>query len=179
MSAPASEFARPLRLDTLGEGERTIELAADPAERAALARRFGLIAIDALTASARVRRAAGIVHVEGEFAARVTQSCIATGDPLPVAVNEPFRLRFAPEGSDEAHDEMELSAEDCDTIPYEGGAIDLGEAVAETLALALDPFPRGPQADAALRAAGVAKEGEEEPSGPFAGLATLRGKLHK
>ena len=30
-------------------------------------------------------------------------------------------------------------------MPFDGGAIDLGEAAAETMALALDPFPRGPK----------------------------------
>ena len=52
-------------------------------------------------------------------------------------------------------DEIELSEDDCDTVFYTGGAIDLGEAAAETLALALDPFPRSPGAAAALREAGV------------------------
>ncbi|NWN13490.1 hypothetical protein GY655_27460, partial [Escherichia coli] len=64
---------------------------------------------------------------------------------------------------------------------YSGGAIDLGEAAAETLALALDPYPRSPAAEAALRDAGVISEEEAtrlaEESGPFGGLAGLRGKL--
>ena len=53
-------------------------------------------------------------------------------------------------------------------------SIDIGEAAAETLALALDPYPRAPDAGEALKAAGV--KGEEE-AGPFAALAALKGKL--
>ena len=69
---------------------------------------------------------------------------------------------------------MELSADALDTLPIENGAIDLGEAAAETLALALDPFPRSPGADAALAEAGVLGESE---AGPFAALADLKRKL--
>jgi len=38
---------------------------------------------------------------------------------------------------------------------YDGASIDVGEAVAETLLLNLDPYPRAPGAEQALRAAGV------------------------
>ena len=54
---------------------------------------------------------------------------------------------------------------------YEGGAIDLGGAIADTLALSLDPYPRSAGADAALREAGVMSE---EQASPFAILAKLR-----
>ena len=55
-------------------------------------------------------------------------------------------------------------------MPLEGGAIDLGEAAAETMALALDPFPRAAGAEAALRAAGVLSEEEARPANAFAAL---------
>ena len=64
--------------------------------------------------------------------------------------------------------------EKIDTIEIEGGAIDLGEAAAETMALALDPFPRSPNAAAALKKAGVISE---EEAGPFGALAGLKAKL--
>ena len=69
---------------------------------------------------------------------------------------------------------MELAEGELDEIDYEGSAVDLGEAAAQTLALALDPFPRSPTADEKLRAAGVI--GEEE-AGPFAALKALKDKL--
>ena len=47
---------------------------------------------------------------------------------------------------------------------------------AERKALALEPFPRSPNADAALKAAGVKAEGEV---GPFSALAALKEKLEK
>ena len=103
------------------------------------------------------------------------QACVATGAAVPAAIDEPFSLRFVPAGQ-AAGEEIELDAEDVDTIDYEGGAIDLGEAVAETLALSLDPFPRAADADAVLREAGVLSE-DEVVAGPFAALQALKDKL--
>jgi uncharacterized metal-binding protein YceD (DUF177 family) len=174
MIAPP-EFSRPARLDSLGEGDRQIAIAAKAGERAALARRFGLVAIDRLDAEGVARRAGAIVHFSGRLRADVVQTCVATDDPLPASIDTPFTLRFVPDDiAAPAHDEVELSEEDCDTVAYSGEAVDLGEAVAETLALSLDPFPRSAHADAVLRAAGVRSEGEvEPPAGPFAALKGL------
>lgn len=171
------EFSRLARIDTLGEGGRAMAVEADPAERAALAKRFGLIALDALSAEAALRREGDVVFAEGRIKAAVVQACVATGGPVPAAIDEPFVLRFVPEGTD-AGEELELDAEDFDTIDYQGGAVDLGEAVAETLALSLDPFPRAADADAVLKAAGVLSE-DEVVAGPFAVLKGLKDKLPK
>jgi uncharacterized metal-binding protein YceD (DUF177 family) len=176
------EFARPLRLDQIGAGESETRIDADASERAALATRFGLLAIDGLEARFAVRRDAAGVIARGHLSAQVTQACIATEAPVPARVEEDFVIRFLPEpGEGETQDEVELGEDECDTVFYTGSAIDLGEAAAETLALALDPFPRSPDADAVLRAAGVISEEEArrlaEESGPFGGLAGLRDQL--
>ena len=166
MTAP--EFSRPERLDTIGGTDRSLSIEADADERRMVAGRFGLVAIDSLTATFTLRREAAGIRVRGRVAATLTQPCSVTGDPLPATVDEPVDLLFVPES--DASDEVELSDEDIDTVFYTGGAIDLGEVAAETMALALDPFPRGPNADAALKQAGVLSEGE---AGPFGGLASL------
>ncbi len=170
------EFSRPVRIDTLGAGDRTIAITADPAECAALAGRFGLLSLESLSAEAVLRREGDVVLAEGRIRAAVEQACVASGAPVPAAIDEAFTLRFVPEG--EEVEEIELDAEDFDTIGYEGAAIDLGEAVAETLALSLDPFPRSPDSDAVLKAAGVLSEDEVE-TGPFAALKALKDKLSK
>lgn len=169
------EFARPLRVDTIGDEPRTVEIEADAQERAALARRFDLIGIERLTGNFAIRRDAAGIVAEGRVAAEVTQACSITGDPLPATIDEPVALRFVPE-DDSGQDEVELGDNDIDVIPYEGGAIDLGEVAAETMALAIDPFPRGPNAEAKLKEAGVLSE---EQAGPFGALAALKDKLGK
>ena len=74
----------------------------------------------------------------------------------------------------DAPEEVELQPEDCDVVFHDGAAIDLGTAIADTLALSLDPYPRSASAEAALREAGVLSE---EEAGPFAALAKLRKSL--
>jgi len=174
------EFARPHRLDQIGAAESSVAIEASPEERTALARRFDLVAIDSLGARFALRRDAIGVQARGHLSAAVTQSCGVTGDPLPATIEEDFAIRFLPEPSeDESQDEVELAEEDLDTVFYTGGAIDLGEAAAETLALALDPFPRSPSAAAALREAGVISE-DDEAAAPLSPLAAaLKDKLGK
>jgi uncharacterized metal-binding protein YceD (DUF177 family) len=169
------EFSRSIRLDTIGDTPRPIAVEASEEERVALARRFALVELGRLEAEGTVHRDGETVLVDGRLRAKATQSCVASGEPVGAAIDTPFNLRFVPEES-ELPEERELSPEDCDTLTYAGGAIDLGEAVAETLAVMLDPYPRSPDAEATLKAAGVVAE---EEAGPFAALKVLRDKLGK
>ena len=173
----ATEFSRPVRVDTLGSEPQTVVIEADETEREALARRFGLVAIDRLAAEAALVRNAEDVVATGRIEAAVTQSCVASGEPVQARVDEPFELLFRPTpAAGRLDEEVELSEGELDVAFYDGAAVDLGEAVAETLALSLDPYPRAPGAEQALRAAGVKSE---EEAGPFGALASLRDKLKK
>ena len=75
---------------------------------------------------------------------------------------------FMPEPADE---ELELGESDCDVVFHDGARIDLGGAIADTLALSIDPYPRSAGAEAALKEAGVMTEAE---ASPFAVLAQLK-----
>jgi uncharacterized metal-binding protein YceD (DUF177 family) len=173
VSAP--DFSRVVALDTIGDVPRAMTLEADAEERQALARRFRLIAVDTLSAEAALSRKGQVVTATGRLTAAVVQSCVATGAPVPEQIDEPFEIVFRPPPTDARPDEeIELDESEMDVVFYDGGSIDLGEAVAETLALALDPYPRAPDAEAALKAAGVKSEAE---AGPFGALASLRDKL--
>ena len=167
------EFSRTYRLDSLG-GLKTLEIEASADERAALAQRFGLQDVAELKAQATVTPVAAGIEVAGHMKGRATQSCVVTGGPVPAFVSQNCAVRFvAPDATPEA-EEIELNAEDCDIMEHDGQAIDIGEAVAQTLGLALDPYPRSANAEARLREAGVLAEGE---AGPFGALAALRDKL--
>jgi uncharacterized metal-binding protein YceD (DUF177 family) len=171
----APEFSRPQRLDTIGAGELKVHVAADAPEMAALATRFGLVSVERLEAGYVLQRDAAGVIATGHVSAVATQACVATGDPVAARIEEDFALRFVADG-DEVPEEIELDEDALDTMVFEGGAIDLGEAAAETFALALDPFPRSPVAAEALKAAGVKGEDEVKPLGALAGLKDLLGK---
>lgn len=169
------EFSRPYRLDTLGSQPRQVAIEADEQERATLAKRFGLVSIGRLEAEAALVQSNETVTATGRIRAEVVQSCVATDLPVDAVVDEPFRILFLPPPTDGSDEEVELGEADMDVIFYEGTAIDLGEAVAETLSLSLDPYPRAPNADEVLREAGVKSEAEaQRESSPF---AALKGKL--
>ncbi|HEV2866649.1 MAG TPA: DUF177 domain-containing protein, partial [Allosphingosinicella sp.] len=172
------EFSRPIRIDTIGADPRPLTLAAEEPERAALAKRFGLPGITKLEAELTLARRADEVIAAGTMRAEVTQSCVVTAEPVPAKVEVPFEILFRPQpqasGTDD--DEVELSETELDVVFYDGPSVDVGEAVAETLSLSLDPYPRAPGAEAVLKQAGVKSE---EEAGPFGALAALRDKLKR
>lgn len=174
-----NELSRLYRLDFLSSEPRPVEIEARPAEREALARRFALESIGSLTAAGTLVRRGDAVEAAGTLRARVTQSCVATGEPVDSAIEEAFRVEFRSlPDSGRPEEEVELGENELDIVFYEGPEIDLGEAAAQTLLLALDPYPRSPAAQAALREAGVKSEEEARAeSSPFAALAALKGKL--
>lgn len=172
-----AELSRTVRVDTLGSAPRTIEIDADEKERDALARRFGFLSIARLSAEMILARKNEAVAARGTVRAELAQSCVATGEPVPETVEEPFELEFRPHpGSGVSDEEIELGEGEMDVVFYAGALIDIGGAVADTLSLAVQPYPRTPGAADALRQAGVRSE---EEAGPFGALAALRDKLKK
>jgi len=164
-------FARQLRLDRVRDGER-LDLVADDAERAEIARRLDLAALDRLEAHVCLERTGDVVRANGRLLASLDQNCVITGEPVAAHIDEPFALMFMPEPPVARPDEeIELGSGDLDVVFHDGVAIDLGSALADTLALSLDPYPRCAGAEAALREAGVLTE---EQASPFAVLASLK-----
>lgn len=164
-------FAHHLQLDQIRDGDR-VDLVADERERRAIADRLGLAALGRLEAHATLSRTGPLVRAEGRIAAALEQRCVVTAAPVAGHIDEPFTLLFMPEPKDAgADEEIELGENDCDVVFYDAGAIDLGSAIADTLALSIDPYPRSAGADAALREAGVLTG---EQASPFAVLAKLK-----
>lgn len=161
----AAEFSR--LIDPRAADGRAVDLVASPAERAALARRFALIAIEALAARLVLTRAGEAVLAAGRLEGRVIQPCAISGEPFEVAIAAPLVLRFVPAGAP-APAEDALTGEEVDDIAYDGAEFDLGEAVAQSLALAIDPYAAGPNAEAAR-----ARLSDEGAVGPFAALARV------
>ena len=160
------EFSRHLPLARLPDDGREERLKANPAECAALARRFGIPAVNRLEAVVRLQpETGGGVSVRGRLSAEVVQECVVTLEPVTQTVEEEVVLRIlGPE--EEPSDDPEAP----DEIAAEGDSVDLGEAIAEQLSLALDPYPRAP--GAALP--GEEEGGEAAPTGPFAALAAFK-----
>jgi uncharacterized metal-binding protein YceD (DUF177 family) len=167
------EFSRRVMVDAIGAGGHKTGISANEDERAALAKRFGWTRIDSLSANANLLARAGGVDALGTLNAVIERACVATAEPVRETVEEAFAIHFLRERTEAAAvDEIELDEDDLNVVEFDGAAVDIGEAVAQTLALSVDPFPRSPAAAAALRAAGVVGEGEIG-SAAFAGLKGL------
>ena len=163
-------FAHQLRLDQIRDGER-IDLNADETERHAVSERLGLQSLERLEAHATLNRKGDSVRAAGRVVASLDQSCVITGDPVPAHVDEAFEIAFVPEPQvSRSEEEIELDPTECDVVFHDGSTIDLGSAIADTLALALPAYPRSPGADAVLKEAGILTEAE---ASPFAALAQL------
>jgi uncharacterized metal-binding protein YceD (DUF177 family) len=168
-----SGFDLKLKIDGIRGGDR-IDLTADAAARDQIAERLGLPGLDRLEAHAVLERDGEEIRAKGRLRASLQQACVITGDPIAARIDEPFELLFRPEPDVAPDEEIELSPDDCDVVFHDGAAIDLGAAIADTLALAIDPYPRSAGADAALKEAGILSEAE---AGPFAALAKLKRDL--
>jgi uncharacterized metal-binding protein YceD (DUF177 family) len=163
------EFSRPVALDRATVAPHFREIVATEAERAALARRLGLVALDLLSAQLSWRReASGIISLEGELEAQVTQSCVVTLEPVAARVTDRFVRHFV-QGGLPTDDEVVIDPEaDDPPEPLGDGQVDAGEIVTQQLALALDPYPRAP--GSAL----PAEAGAAPAESPFRVLAALK-----
>lgn len=167
----SDDFAHRLALNRIRDGER-LDLTAGDDERKRIADRLGLRGLDRLEAHATLDRRGEIVRARGRLKAALCQSCVVTGGPVDASADEAFDIYFLPEPTSESsEEEIELQESDCDVVFHDGNAIDLGGAIADTLALTLDPYPRSAGAEATLKEAGVLTEAE---AGPFAALAKLK-----
>jgi len=143
----SQEFSRFVEADSVGTHRMERRISANPEERAALAKRFDLLGIDRLEAVFSLKRAGGgVIHIQGEIEAAVTQACVVTLAPVPAKIAERFSADFADEDRRRpAETDLDFEADD-PPEPIRNGHIDLGELAAEQLSLALDPYPRAPGA---------------------------------
>jgi len=159
-----NELYRPILVGQIPNLGTQVLVEATPAECAALALRMMIPAVREMRCRFDLHRESNtIIRATGLLTARVTQTCVISMEDFEAPVEESFTVRFVPAGTES--DDLDPDADD--EIPYENGTLDLGEAAAEQLGLALDPYPRAPDA--------VLPEVEEEPDPhPFAALNRLR-----
>ncbi|MGD9510671.1 MAG: DUF177 domain-containing protein [Geminicoccaceae bacterium] len=168
------EFSRPLAPEHVPLEGTSVHLAASAAECGLLARRFELVDLTRLEGDVRVVPMAGVdtLHVSGHLSADVVQSCVVTLDPVSARVETDFDRLFSRDVPDEVEGEVEIDPEAEAPEPLVGGMLDLGEILAEELSLALDPYPRSPEADRLL--AEQQDDADETRRSPFATLDSLR-----
>jgi uncharacterized metal-binding protein YceD (DUF177 family) len=166
-----SGWSQSERLPNPGTPERVVNLVADEATRAAIAKRLDLPALPMFEGVVRIRAWLDGAELRGAWKATVTYQCGVSLDRFDQALKGDFMIRVVPAGSRNAPSEdSEISLDpDADEPPdvLEGETIDVAAYLEEHLALEVDPFPRKP---------GVTFVQPEEPAekSPFATLSTLR-----
>ena len=167
-------FSRPVKVDALPRDGSMQTVEATPVERAAIAEQQDLVDVSRLRATFLLKRAGKDVRVTGAVHAEVTQTCVVTLEPFPVALDEPIDVRFARPSEERSGrrgqtETVALDAED-PPDPIVDGKIDLGALAVEFLALALDPYPRKPGAEF------TPPPEEAPPASPFVVLSEVAKK---
>jgi uncharacterized metal-binding protein YceD (DUF177 family) len=183
--SPTSEFSRIVTVEPWPQGGMAFEVEADPAELAALARRFDLLELTMLRGTGRLDRSPDgrDIWLRGRLEADGVQECVVSLEAVPATVRERLERRYRPVDAipeRAAQDEDAWIDPDEEEIePLVGGRIDLGETMAEELGLCLDPYPRAPGAEALVveHLGPDVRLGPPEPAeSPFAALRQLQEK---
>ena len=106
----------------------------------ALAEQGDVIFKGDILADLEVSRVDGVIRVTGQVAADVTMPCSRCLDPLEQHLDLPVTLCYSEVESTETTaggDEIDLSLEDLELIPFGGDEIDLGLEIAQELIMAL------------------------------------------
>lgn len=176
----ASPLSLVVHVARLPQAGMPVRLEATEAERAGVAERLGIVAVEDLKADLLVRRwKRDGIAVEGRITGALDQACVVTLDPVRETVDEKVELVFVPETSKlariqpEGDGELHLDPEGAD-IPetFRGDTIDLGPFIEELVGLSLDPYPRAPGVEFSEL------DTDPDPSGgkvsPFAALGRLK-----
>ncbi|MBU6418988.1 MAG: DUF177 domain-containing protein [Proteobacteria bacterium] len=171
------ELSYPVKASQIKDRSQEFTICASEAQRAALAARFDLPAISRLEGQFTLHHErSGTIAASLAMNAAVTQVCVVTLEPFEAAIQEAVELRFVPEGAmryvlgdDNEADITPNTLDSPDEIPYADDSLDLGAALAEQLALSLDPYPKKPGAT-------LPDAASDGSANPFAALATRLNK---
>jgi uncharacterized protein DUF177 involved in 23S rRNA accumulation len=169
------ELAWEHAVDDIPAAGSAFERSATAAECEAIARALDLPGCRSLLVRyALVPRGSGHVHLSGSLQAQVDQTCVVTLEPLLNDVAASFKVDYWPETEmpEPSGGAVDMQ-DDADLEPIVAGRIEVGRVVFESLAGAIDLFPRKP---------GVSFEAPEEDGSatradsPFAALAKFKNK---
>lgn len=183
-SLPENEWSVWFDTETLDGKPAVQTITADEQARTALARRLGVDALDALSATLTITPVTGgAIEVTGALQADITQTCVVTLDPLQSHIEDQVEgwftdrektVSFAKARQDretkKGHVEVEMLEESADPEDMLDGHIDLGELVTQHLSLAINPYPH--------KEGAAYESGDDKPlksgQNPFESLKTLK-----
>ena len=141
------------------------EIVASDEERQSLTSRFEFLGVLSLSAEISIQKSSpDCWDVAGKLKGEVVQACGVTGFPLRETVDFLIEERYVRNAI--SQEEVEVCLDEAE--PLENGAISIGEMLAQSLAIAVKPWPRAPEAPETYTS------GKKLPDNPFAGLARLK-----
>lgn len=163
-----------IRTDSIRAEGMSISVKASSEQLPAIAERLQVPLVSSLTADLTAHRFRGGFRVKGRIHAALEQECVVTFEPVVQTIDEVVDRVFLPGAPEEtevaqgAEVFIDLEGED---LPdwFEGPELDLSELLLETTALAIDPYPRKPDAQIPDDASDEAAE-----MSPFAALKSLK-----
>ncbi len=170
-------LSRPLKVDEIKDGA-SAEIAASDAELDAITKMLDLVAFERLTFAYRFdHRGGGRLRLTGTLRGVATQTCVISLDPVEAALEVPVEQEFWPATLIAQLEQNTAESDGAGLLdwpePIIDATIDLGPVIYESLATALDPYPRREGASF-----GWPQDPEDEVkstrSGPFAALAALK-----
>jgi hypothetical protein len=157
------------------DGDEVI-IAADAAEKAAIAAAFGLERIGRLRATMRIKPEGKQLHVTGEVRATIGQICVVSLEPFESELVEAIDIDFSSDPAALAASATDIPGNESEWIdppdPITSDTIDLGELALEFFALGIDPYPRKPGVE--FKMEDVPEDGDSKPASPFEALRALK-----
>jgi uncharacterized protein DUF177 involved in 23S rRNA accumulation len=168
-------FQRQVKVDDIKDGAEGL-IEANPVECRAIAETLDLVALHRLACAYRLHhQGGGRIGLKGTLQAAATQTCVVSLEPVESVIDVPVEMEFWPlaligelSTEDKAHPLRDWPE------PIREGKVDLGAAIYETFATALDPFPKREGASLDWQDGEGQPQGEQTPKGPFAALAPLK-----
>ncbi len=163
-------------LARLGNAGDEVTIAADEAQRAAIAHWSGVVSVEKLQTRVEIRKiSATRFGLTFHLTANVTQSCVVTLEPVQAHIERSFDRELHFTGA-VRHKAMESEPElVLDADPEEGPEeisslhYDLAVPILEEYALSLEPYPRCPGVEFAPK-----PDLTDRPESPFAVLKGLK-----
>jgi len=170
-------FSYSVKVGNISANPVTVKVSADERECKELAQVWQVVEVKSVKAEVYLSRwKKDGVRVKGRVEAEIVQACVVTLEPVGSKIDEEFEQIFVPEGSKLARVVAKDAAEmvldpDGPDLPEEfaGDSIDIGEAITEFAALAIDPYPRKQGVEFADHIESTADAKNDRPN-PFAAL---------
>jgi uncharacterized metal-binding protein YceD (DUF177 family) len=164
-----------IRMENLPAAGREVVVTATDEQKAAIAEQLKISAVEKLDAKLHAKRFRGGIQVLGRLEAIIVQPCVVSFEPVTQVIDEPIDRVFLP-SHDKAHAApagaeifVDVAGDD-EPDRFDGPEVDLSNLIIETLALAIDPYPRAPGASVDA----IVKDDDDGEVSPFSRLKALK-----